>query len=418
MPVGTRPYRTDRRPARAALLLATVLGVTLSPGAVTSAQAHSPSGTCRPAVIDLGVPTGAVGGEVLDHNENTYVGSVAYADGTQRPALWRRTGEDSFDVARTLRLPPGMVAGFVGDINHRDQAVVAYFSASGEERGFIDAAGRLLPLRDFAGTSHTYVRRINDDGTAAGEAFDATGGAHAALWRIGDPSPHRLAELPGDDGSFALGINNAGDTVGGSYNASHVQAVLWPAGGAPVRLPAPGPDSQAYAINDSGRIVGIAANREDTAFHAAVWDAGRPPVNLGIFPGDEESFAYGVSPDGRVVGASNTFDRSSLRALYWPGHGPTLALTPLGGDRRRDAAIAHGVDDQDNVLGASSRTPGGEPQPTLWTCAQRQAFSPDAEPGPAASPTPAQAAQRSAAGPAPRPYPGARWRRDAALSAR
>jgi probable HAF family extracellular repeat protein len=71
----------------------------------------------------------------------------------------------------------------------------------------------------------------------------------------------------------------------------------------------------AQAINNVGQIVGNSDLPGDTVTHAALWQIGVKPRDLGAFPGDVYSVANDINSRGQVVGAS--CDASSCRAWLW-----------------------------------------------------------------------------------------------------
>jgi hypothetical protein len=87
----------------------------------------------------------------------------------------------------------------------------------------------LLPLPQ-GGASRSEAIGVNSKGQIVGAA-----GGHAVRWDPG-AAPLDLGMLPGHVGSFAIGISDAGDIVGGSEPPSTephiaVRVVRWPAGG-------------------------------------------------------------------------------------------------------------------------------------------------------------------------------------------
>lgn len=76
--------------------------------------------------------------------------------------------------------------------------------------------------------------------------------------------------LPGSTDSFALGVNNAGQVVGGSTIDNGVP-VFW-SGGTATILPTLGGTTYAEAINNAGQAVGFGVPFGET--YALLWNGG------------------------------------------------------------------------------------------------------------------------------------------------
>jgi probable HAF family extracellular repeat protein len=78
-----------------------------------------------------------------------------------------------------------------------------------------------------------------------------------------------------------------------------------------------GTDSRAYAINNSGLVVGHAytSNGGD---HAFLWQNGSGMKDLGTF-GGKVSWANGINNGGLVVGTAYTSDNTVFRAFLYDG---------------------------------------------------------------------------------------------------
>jgi probable HAF family extracellular repeat protein len=117
---------------------------------------------------------------------------------------------------------------------------------------------------------------INDAGETAGIATTASGPRAVAWTRGGGPNLAGaiLGSLPGDRASEALSINNSGQIVGSSEDASGSRrAVLWAPSAAARDLGAlaPGSFSRALGINDRGDVVG--SSETNAGSRAFLWSA-------------------------------------------------------------------------------------------------------------------------------------------------
>jgi hypothetical protein len=350
-----------------------------SPAHARPASPVHASSTCRPAIYDLGLPPGALGAVVRAHNGDLFGGGAFYPNGIEHPVLWRRTGNGQFRV-RDLGLLPGFHFGHVNDINRHGQAAV--FVVDGTFQSYVYDQGVRHRLRDIHGGGAA-ATGINDAGELVGFAFPPHSSNRAVFWRSWRARPQLLATPTRYADSGAFGINNGSVIVGNDDTADlhHFDGQLWPRpSGRPVILPplGPGGDAAAWAINDAGTAAGQATGAAATVSpgHAAVWHGNRRPTDLGVLPGDTASLAYGISQHGRVVGLSGPADLSSSRVLYWPGRGPAKTLLPYGGAyHRRDSTEGRSVDDSGDIVGVTIHH-DGQQIPTLWTCADRQAFVP------------------------------------------
>src|SRR5207237_9882273 len=93
---------------------------------------------------------------------------------------------------------------------------------------------------------------INNAGQIVGRSTDASGATRAFLWEDGTMTD--LGTLPGDSGSTAYNINAAGEIVGSSFNgagASH--AGLWKNGAITALGRLGGVFSTPQGLNDAGQ---------------------------------------------------------------------------------------------------------------------------------------------------------------------
>ena len=252
------------------------------------------------------------------------------------------------------------------------------------------------------GGSESRAYGISNGGRVVGEA-DVGGGAHAFLY---DGTMHDLGQIPGDDFagpylSYGYGINNAGRVVGSYFpapdvfgapsfpflydGAMHSLGILT-GNGAPISHSAQGINnsgqivgwglgddlvphafvydgtlhdlngvlgglgSQAYAISDSGRVVGEAGTGAEGWLHAFLYDG--TPHDLGVLPGAAYSSARAINSAGLVVGESGVTDMNTHAFLY---DGAMHDLGTLGGT----ISHAYGVNDSGWVVGDAEMSGGG-----------------------------------------------------------
>ena len=161
-------------------------------------------------------------------------------------------------------------------------------------------------------------------------------------------------DIPGDAGIY--GINNFGDVVGQSVSGSDVRAFRLTNGGSYSDLGTLGVSSAAYAINNSGKIVG-SSELGDYTIHAFLWEAGKPMQDLTPLGGD--SYAHGINNFDQVAGAA-TVD-GWMHAFRWQEGSDMEDIGTLGGD----ISDAWAINDSGNVAGWSE-TEDGEGHAFFW----------------------------------------------------
>jgi len=216
-------------------------------------------------------------------------------------------------------------------------------------------------LADLGGGA-SLAQAINASGTAVGWAYDPAGILHAVRWSASGS----LTDLnPSGAISEALGINDAGDVVGWVFpdggDASH--AHLWRHDGVEIDLGTlGGPGSQAFGVNNALAIVGVSDRVSPRPPAAFFWREaiGMRSLNMGA-----NSQAFAINDLGRSVG---------LRVI----NGGVLGLTRFQGslevlpDLAPDKPPASGptwVNRCGTIVGSSSSPSptNGNPVPAIWT---------------------------------------------------
>lgn len=175
--------------------------------------------------------------------------------------------------------------------------------------------GSLLDLGTLGGP-HSAAMAINDNGWIVGESLPATGvNTRGFLWKSGT-----MTALPtlGGARSHAKDINNVGVVVGIAWTATQPRAVRWTlnAAGAVVQTTnlgvLAGSASAAYAVNDSGVIVGTSNDRATRWTPAAGSAVTLVDLNTLIAPDSDWQLisANSIDATGRIVGAGKHLGRA------------------------------------------------------------------------------------------------------------
>src|SRR6266699_491126 len=268
----------------------------------------------------------------------------------------------------------------------------------GNEKKEEQSRYKLIDLGTFGGPGSGFTRFskiLNNKGTVIGGADTANPDPfdpncfdpgcsiqHAFRWQKGVLTD--LGVLPGGASSFALCINEPGQTVGVSQNGlidpltgtPEMIAVLWDKNGEIINLGTLGGNqSLAVALNDRSQAVGAAANTIPDPFSLAgfgtqarafLWENGAMR-DLGTL-GGPDSFAGYVNERGQVAGISytdstpnDTTGIPTLHPFLWE-NGRMLDLGSLGGT----LADIFGFNDRGQVVGQMT-LPGDEfNHPYLW----------------------------------------------------
>ncbi len=172
--------------------------------------------------------------------------------------------------------------------------------------------------------------------------------------------------------SAATGINSNGDVVGYSTALANIRhAFLWTAGGGMQDLGSLGGvmrDSHAHGINSSGMVVGYASlsnTYPPMGPHAFKWTASGGMVDLGTLGGSSASYAsyaYAVNDSGQIVGYSTGSSAASQGEAFLYSNGAMSPLGTLGGN----ISVARGINADGDVVGYSKNSSGYEVG-FLWT---------------------------------------------------
>jgi probable HAF family extracellular repeat protein len=219
----------------------------------------------------------------------------------------------------------------------------------------------MQPLADLGGNA-SLAQAINADGTVVGWAFDAASVLHAVKW---DASGSLTDLNPSGAISEALDINDAGDVVGWVFpaggSASH--AYLWRHDGTEIDLQTLGGlGSQAFGVNNSLTVVGVSDRPSPLPPVAFIWKPATGMRSLGM-GGNSQAFA--INDLGRSVGL-RVVNQGVLGMTRFQG--PPEMLPDLA-PNKPPASGPTGINRCGTIVGSSSSPipTNGNPVPAIWT---------------------------------------------------
>lgn len=301
---------------------------------------------------------------------NAFSGQASAINDAGISAGWYQTNKGwtavswSTDNALTLLgTLPGLPSALANDINQNGTIVgYAFTNDFLTTRAFIwRSATGMQALEDLGGNA-SLAQAVNADGAAAGWAFDADGILHAVKW----DSSGSLTDLnPPGAISEALGINDAGDVVGWVFTADGTasHAYLWRHDGVEIDLQTlGGPGSQAFGVNNALTIVGVSDRTSPQPPAAFIWTAATGMRSL-RFGANSQAFA--INDFGRSVGL-RVINQGVLGLTRV--HGKPAVLPDLAPDKGPFSGPA-GLNACGTIVGSSSSPDptNGNPVPAIWT---------------------------------------------------
>ncbi len=219
----------------------------------------------------------------------------------------------------------------------------------------------MQPLADLGGGA-SLAQAINADGTVVGWSYDPAGILHAVQW---DASGSLTDLNPPGAISEALGINDAGDVVGWVFpnGGDASRAHLWRHDGVEIDLGTlGGPGSQAFGVNNALAIVGVSDRPSPRPPVAFIWKSATGMRNLNM---GANSQAFAINDLGRSVGL-RVINGGVLGLTRF--HGPAEVLPDLAPDKP-PASGPTWVNRCGTIVGSSSspNPTNGNPVPAIWT---------------------------------------------------
>jgi uncharacterized membrane protein len=198
------------------------------------------------------------------------------------------------------------------------------------------------------GSTVTLVFGLNGHGEIIG-ADDTIPGRHAFLLNRDTYSSLDPSGLLGTHTSFARGINDSGDIVGGYFGDDGNEHGFLLRQGVLTTLDVPFAGSvgtQLGGINNSGVIVGVWVDSAFTA-HGFVYENGNF-AHLD-YPGALDTYPSGINSRGDIVGNWDT-DQSTVGHGFWFSRGQIVSIDDP--DAVPDGTAANGINARGQIVGA------------------------------------------------------------------
>lgn len=234
-------------------------------------------------------------------------------------------------------------------------AVVGTYN-DGAASAFLAAGGPMASIGNLGGGA-SYAQGINDNGVVVGYSSTGSGYDVFTYTKAGgmvDATATHGVGLSGTAYNFATDINNSGQIVGYANPGGGTHAFFY--NGTTTKdlgtLAGFGSSSEAFALNNSGQIVGESANSLTATSHAFLYSGGTMD-DLGTIGGSTgSSVAYDINASGEVVGNSYVNNTSIYHAFLYNGT-TMIDLTP-GAAYANYNSLAYGINTAGQAVGSLS----------------------------------------------------------------
>jgi probable HAF family extracellular repeat protein len=204
----------------------------------------------------------------------------------------------------------------------------------------VSADGYAVTDLGTLGGPSSYASGINNGGDVVGGSYLA-GGATTQAFVYRDGVMAGL-EIPGTSYSSAYAINNRGQIVGTLTTDAGANGAFMYSDGVVRQL---GTNTEANGINSLGQVVGLAVNTTAHVERGLLYSAGATTI-LGTF-GGSDSVAMAINDSGQAVGWADTPANTQRAFLY--SDGVMTNLGTLGGT----SSYAYGINNLGQVVGIS-----------------------------------------------------------------
>jgi probable HAF family extracellular repeat protein len=229
------------------------------------------------------------------------------------------------------------------------------------------ATGGMQDLGVLPGWQGSYGNGINQAGAIVGSVSRTNENACFG-WKASFGMRHLNGLSPTNSGAAA--VNDQGQVVGYSLiGGGQTHAFLWTReGGAQDLGTLGGPSGIALAINNSGQVVGWSQTPTGIV-HAFLWTQETGMQDLMTLSHGActecESFAEAINDSGVIVGKLGHHEGARDYAFVWE-NGYVKVLGDLGGVGINGGSEATGINKSGRVVGYAS-VPDGSPHAFLWT---------------------------------------------------